>query len=103
MQAQKRIPLDFESKNDIIGALLLRGTGQKRLFAHARQVREGIFSGRVEARSVIEYSNTCQQACNYCGINRHSKLKRYILSDHAFLTRIKKLYESGNNGTRGRE
>ena len=90
-----RPPYDFSRKKDIIKALLARGKEQERLFERACRVRDAYFGKKVEVRSVIEYSNICDQACNFCGINFNSGIKRYVLSDEAVLNRIKKLYRHG--------
>ena len=95
MKYNKHITFDFKVKEKIIKALLYRGDDQQRLFKYAQQVRDEVFAKKIEVRSVIEYSNVCQQACNYCGMNRHSRLRRYILNDNAFLRRMEKLYQIG--------
>lgn len=76
-------------------ALLFRGRNQQSLFRYARKARDEIFSKWVEARSVIEYSNICQQECNYCGMGRHSGLKRYILSNEEVMRNVEALYRKG--------
>lgn len=95
MEKQGIRAYNFKKRSDIVRALLSRGKEQEDLFRHARRVRDGIFSKRVEARSVIEYSNICRQDCNYCGMNRLSRVKRYILTDTEFLCRIQRLYKNG--------
>lgn len=85
----------FINNKDIINALLARGKAQEFLFQRAQRIRNTVFSRRVEIRSVIEYSNICQQACNYCGMNRYSRLKRYVLDDGEFLSRVNRLYNIG--------
>ncbi|MBI4650828.1 radical SAM protein [Candidatus Desantisbacteria bacterium] len=87
--------LDFNRKENIAKGLLFRNNEQKSLFEYAQKIRDEVFSKQVEVRSVIEYSNICGQACNYCGMNRFSKLKRYILSDDELLKHIDKLYSIG--------
>ncbi|MBD3426733.1 MAG: AMP-binding protein [Candidatus Omnitrophica bacterium] len=86
---------DLSLKKDIIRALKARGGEQKALFEKARKVRDDHFGKRVEVRSVIEYSNLCQQACNFCGMNVKSRVKRYVLADEAVLKRVKRLYRDG--------
>ena len=89
------VPYDFTRKKDIIKALGARGREQERLFKLARQLRDSHFQERVEVRSVIEYSNICQQTCNFCGMNARSGIKRYVLADEAVLKRVKRLYKDG--------
>ena len=91
----KKIPYDFTKKKDIIRALQAGGNEQKRLFARARDVREEVFAKKVEVRSVIEYSNICEQTCNFCGINARSGIKRYILHNENVMKRVERLYNLG--------
>ena len=91
----KKIFFSFKKRKDIIKALLSRGEEQRHLFEFAREVRDKIFSKRVEVRSVIEYSNICQQICNYCAMSRYSKIKRYILDNDGVLKKISTLYTNG--------
>ena len=95
MKSKLHKPFYFQKKVQIVKALLYRGNAQERLFKYAQQVRDEVFSKKVEVRSVIEYSNSCEQACNFCGINKHSGLERYILSDKEFLDRVDRLYNYG--------
>ncbi len=90
-----RLPYNFNKKKDLIKALLARGKEQKLLFERACRIRDARFGKNVEVRSVIEYSNICGQACNFCGMNVNSGIKRYVLSDEAVLSRVKKLYRHG--------
>lgn len=86
---------NFRKRKNIMRALLFRGKDQQSLFRYARQTRDEIFSKWVEVRSVIEYSNICQQECNYCGMSNHSGLKRYILSNEDVIENVDALYRNG--------
>lgn len=91
----KKSIFSFRKKKNIMQALLFRGRDQQSLFRYAREIRDEIFSKWVEVRSVIEYSNMCQQECNYCGMSRHSGLKRYILSNEEVMQNVEALYRKG--------
>ncbi|MDD5772427.1 MAG: radical SAM protein [bacterium] len=95
MRSEKNIFNDLNKKTNIVKALLFRGGEQEGLFEYARKIRDEVFGKKVEVRSVIEYSNICEQACNYCGMNKYSSIKRYILSDSELLREIEKLYCNG--------
>lgn len=86
---------NFRKRKNIMQALLFRGRDQQSLFRYAREIRDEIFSKWVEVRSVIEYSNICQQECNYCGMSSHSGLKRYILSNEEVMQNVEALYRNG--------
>jgi len=86
---------DLSRKKGIVEALSCRGQRQKDLFRYARGVRDEVFAGAVEARSVIEYSNVCRQECGFCGMNRLSPVERYCMKTEEFLGRFEKLYVRG--------
>jgi len=95
MKLIKHNHFNFRNKNNILDALHFQGIEQERLFDYARLIRDDIFQKKVEVRSVVEYSNICQQACSYCGMNKTSSVKRYILSGGVFLNIIEMLYNKG--------
>lgn len=76
-------------------ALLFRGSEQAELFRQARECRDRVFGGKVEVRSVIEYSNICREECNFCGIARPTRIRRYVVPDDQFLQLVDELYEDG--------
>ena len=86
---------DLSRKENIVEALSYLGQRQKDLFRYARQVRDKVFAGAVEARSVIEYSNVCRQECGFCGMNRFSPVERYCMKTEEFLGRFERLYAKG--------
>lgn len=84
------------NKKFIINALLFKQGDQDALFLKARQARKNsIFGDKIEIRSVIEFSNVCNQICNYCGMNRGSEIKRYVLKRDEFLSRVEFIYNRG--------
>jgi acyl-coenzyme A synthetase/AMP-(fatty) acid ligase/biotin synthase-like enzyme len=95
-RVRKKIPgFDFSRKSGIVNALQYRGRIQTDLFLRARRIRDEVFSGEVEVRSVIEYSNVCRQECKFCGMNRFSSVKRYCMGTDEFLARFDRLYARG--------
>lgn len=85
----------FNQKSEIIEALQFRGQDQANLFKAARKARDKEFEGKVEIRSVIEYSNICDQDCQFCGMCRESGIKRYVLTPDVFNKMMDYLYENG--------
>jgi len=85
----------LETREGMRRALLCHGREQELLFEHARYVRQEVFGNKVEARSVIEYSNICRQACTFCGMNRHSGIKRYRMDSEETFKRVTSLYAKG--------
>jgi len=86
-----------EFKEDALSkALLFRGEEQEQLFALARRKRSEYFPCcNFEIRSVIEVSNICQQSCNFCDINTHSRIKRYTLNYEEVLKIAGDIYAKG--------
>ncbi|MBD3380396.1 MAG: AMP-binding protein [Candidatus Omnitrophica bacterium] len=91
----RQLLFKLSGKKSIIRALKASGKEQEELFREARKIREAVFGNRAEARSVIEYSNICEQDCKYCGLNRESRVDRYILDDETVFRRVHRLYHSG--------
>lgn len=84
------------SRQNLRQALQCRGETQQQLFALARERRRAAFPReQVEARSVIELSNVCQQACNYCSMAKGSDIKRYIMGLPEVLELADHLYSCG--------
>ncbi len=89
------VTYDFSREKNVMMALRFKGARQQCLFKYARNIRDKVFSKQVEIRSVIEYSNVCQQACNYCGMSKASMVTRYILKRNQLISRVNKLYDCG--------
>ncbi len=86
---------DFR-RHVIKAALLLKGSGQRRLFLLARGKRSGSFPGEtVEVRSVIELSNICRQKCNFCNIHNYAKHKKYLIDPSRFISIVEHIYKKG--------
>ncbi len=86
---------DF-SRSVLKDGLLARGETQEVMFALARKRRDQHFPEReVEARSVVELSNICQQGCHYCSMAKGSGIKRYVMKHDAIVEMASFLYEKG--------
>jgi biotin synthase len=60
---------------------LLLGEDDVNLFAKACQTRDDIFGKEVYLRAIIEFSNTCNKDCEYCGLRASNRnIKRYRLT-----------------------
>lgn len=85
-----------KDNKSLINALLFRKGDQDSLFLEARKARKkSVFGDKVEIRSVIEFSNICNQICNYCGMSRSSEVERYIMNKDEFLARVEFIYNRG--------
>lgn len=84
------------TRESLTAALSLRGDDQQNLFSFARAKRSAAFPAEsVEARSVIELSNVCQQSCNYCSMFKEGDLKRYVIKKDDVLHMVDFLYSKG--------
>jgi biotin synthase len=81
---------------DILPLLTAEGSLQEELFAEARRVRQEAGQGDVVLRGVIEISNHCQKACDYCAMRTANKeIGRYTLSGDDILLLAGKIKEAG--------
>jgi biotin synthase len=92
----KELELGHFDNEVLLSALRCKGEEQEALFELARRRREEHFPDRkVEVRSVIEISNVCQQACNYCNMGLLSRQQRYTIEHDEFIRLAGHVYEKG--------
>ena len=84
---------DVPLKEDIIHALSIEDKAHKEeLFAFADDVREKHVGNGILLRGIVEFSNYCDNACAYCGLNRNNvHLNRYTLTDTQILKAIEQI------------
>ncbi len=90
-------PLSRPSKEEI---LRLLGTADpkeiSRLFERADTVRRETMGDGIFLRGIIEFSNICDRACSYCGINRDNiSVKRYSLTTDEIMSSVKMISSCG--------
>jgi biotin synthase len=79
-------PLGPLTRSNLARWLRAEGEEQQELFALAREMRAAHAGNRVKLRGVIEVSNYCQRACDYCAMRPFNKeLSRYRLSKEVIL------------------
>jgi biotin synthase len=66
-----------------------------RLKEEACRVRNEVYGRRVFMRGLIEISNHCKNNCQYCGIRRDAKCRRYRLSKEQILDCCRTGYRLG--------
>lgn len=70
------------TQDDIIAILKLSGDYSPALFAAADRVRKEQVGDEIFLRGIIEFSNTCERNCLYCGLRKgNTKLSRYRMSE----------------------
>jgi len=75
--------IDFQNldKHGVLQWLQVRGDQQQDLFREARDVRSRHSGDGVLLRGVIEISNHCEKACNYCAMRcQNQSIDRYRMS-----------------------
>jgi biotin synthase len=78
MEKTTMIRIDTLDKSGVIQWLKARGAQQQELFRQARAVRAQHGADEVLLRGVIEISNHCEKACNYCAMRcQNRQLERY--------------------------
>lgn len=75
------------SKDDVVTLLSLNKSTDKALvFQKAAEIREKTIGNKVYLRGLVEYSNSCQKNCFYCGIRASNKnVERYELNEEEVL------------------
>ena len=78
------------TKEEIV-LLLSSHEDDQQLFLAADRVRSKYVGNEVHLRGLIEFSNSCQQNCYYCGLRRdNAKVKRYWLKPDTIIEFAKK-------------
>jgi biotin synthase len=88
---------DVPDKADIEYALSLQDNAQMaELFAFADEIRKKHVGNGILLRGIVEFSNHCDNACKYCGLNKtNKKLQRYKLTDRQILDCIEQVANAG--------
>ncbi|MEM3101609.1 MAG: radical SAM protein [Candidatus Nitrosotenuis sp.] len=84
--------------SNVIPLLIAKGKFQEELFELAREVRHEVGGSKVILRGVIEISNVCKKACNYCAMRSTNKvLNRYLLEPEKIVSLAERIKEMGIN------
>ena len=84
------------SEKEIETLLNVEGEQYKHLCNTADRIREKNVGDKVYLRGIIEFSNYCDQNCNYCGLRKENKkLQRYKLSPEEIVEMAADAYELG--------
>lgn len=83
------------ARDDIIALLKLPGEYSPDLFAAADRVRKTQAGDEIFLRGIIEFSNTCERNCLYCGLRRsNTRLSRYRMSEDEILATAEEIRKS---------
>ncbi len=81
-------------EKDLIKALTT--IDREELFAYADKIRKQFCGDKIFLRGIIEFSNVCDNACLYCGLNKHNKkLSRYKMPEKEILAALKNIKKFG--------
>jgi biotin synthase len=88
---------DVPDKADIEYALSLQYPAQMaELFAFADEIRQKYVGNGILLRGIVEFSNNCDNACKYCGLNKtNAALARYKLTDRQILDCVEQITNAG--------
>lgn len=85
--------LDKEGVKRLLSA---QGADAERLLQRALEVKLSHLDNCVHLRGLIEYGNTCEKNCLYCGLRSDNpKVKRYCLTDREVLSCARLAHELG--------
>lgn len=81
---------------EIKGLLAAEGEEMERLLRRALEVKLRELDNYVHLRGLIEFGNTCEKNCLYCGLRRgNTKVERYCLTDDEVLSCARLAHELG--------
>jgi biotin synthase len=88
---------DVPGKADIEYALSLQDPAQTaELFAFADEIRQKHVGNGILLRGIVEFSNYCNNTCEYCGLNKtNTNLARYKLTDRQILNCVEQVANAG--------
>ncbi len=85
------------SKEDIIYLLEISDfRSERRLFEYADETRRKFCGDEVHLRGIIEFSNYCENNCEYCGIRKdNSSIERYRMNADEIINSAKQISNAG--------
>jgi biotin synthase len=95
MNASEILIREYFTAEEIAFLLKVNGDEKTRLFEQAAHVKKINVQNKVYFRGLIEFSNSCNKNCLYCGIRKgNNEVKRYNLSDEEILSAARFAYEN---------
>lgn len=94
----QKVNLNKKLTNDELKQLLsIKDKHELRLlYETSNNVRQKIHDNACCVHGIIEFSNYCRQNCEYCGIRRDSKIKRYRMTKEEIIQTAKNAAEKLN-------
>ena len=84
------------SKEEVLQWLTAKGPDLNKLYKQADSLRQQIMGDEVFLRGILEFSNYCNQQCDYCGIRAGMKeLLRYRMSEEEIIDSCKTIEKYG--------
>ena len=85
-----------KSKKEILHYLQTTSKSEiEKLFSKANSLTEKLYQNKIHFRGIIEFSNTCEKNCYYCGLRRDFKIDRYEMVKKDILKCAKFCFEMG--------
>lgn len=83
---------DKPCKKDLVYLLKQDACSSKEIFSFADKVRVQFMGEGILLRGIVEFSNVCNRACLYCGLNYfNKKIKRYRLTQNEILQSVEQI------------
>jgi len=83
-------------REEIIELLALPGSYTPQLLEAADRVRNDQVGDEIFLRGIIEFSNTCERNCLYCGLRKsNANLSRYRMSEDEIVNTAQEIQKSG--------
>jgi biotin synthase len=82
-------------REEIIELLALPGSYTPQLLEAADRVRKEQVGDEIFLRGIIEFSNTCERNCLYCGLRKsNANLSRYRMSEDEIIATAEEIQKS---------
>lgn len=82
--------------NELEYLLTMKDSGDiLNLYQKAYEVKKRYIGQRVSLRALIEFSNSCQKNCYYCGIRQENHLSRYTMKREEIVDCLLESYQQG--------
>lgn len=94
---EKILEKEILNKEEIVNLLEINDRSlTDELFSHANELRNYVFGNNVELRGVIEFSNYCENSCNYCGLREDNySIERYRMTADEIIDTAKTIMNLG--------
>ena len=79
--------------DQLVTLICARGEEQKELHGRAGETTLRVFGNEISLRGIVEFSNTCEKRCHYCGVTSYDD--KFLIPHEAILECCDYMYAKG--------